>query len=144
MTDITSRVSISIAAPPSRVWEAITTPETIKSWFFGVDTETDWAVGSSIVHRGEYQGRPYEDRGTIVRIEPERLLVHTHWSPASGLSDEPEHYEEITWSIAERNGTTELTIDEVNLASEEAKTASERSWSMALGALKDLLEGRQN
>src|SRR5687767_6507873 len=60
--------TISIDASSARVWEALTTPEVIKEWFFGVDTETDWKVGSPIVHRGEYQGKPYEDKGSIVQI----------------------------------------------------------------------------
>ena len=51
--DITSEVSITIAASAARVWETLTTPAMIKKWFFGVDTETDWSEGSPIVHRGE-------------------------------------------------------------------------------------------
>lgn len=138
--ELTTEVSITIGAPPSAVWEALTDPELVRRWFFGVETETDWAEGSAIVHRGEYQGRPYEDRGTIVRVVPERLLVHTHWSPVSGLPDEPEHYQEVTWSLAERDGGTELTVREVNLPSETAKDVSEQGWRAALGALRDQLE----
>ena len=122
------------------VWDAITTPELIKQWFFGVDTETDWQPGSSIVHRGEWQGRPYEDKGEILRIEPPTLLVHTHWSDVSGRPDRPEHYEEVTWSLSERNGSTDLTVSERNLASEEAKAMSEQSWRTVLENLKSLLE----
>lgn len=140
-TGISTRASIMIDAPPSKVWEALTTPELIRGWFFGVDTETDWTVGSPIVHRGEYQGKPYKDRGTIVRFEPGRLLVHTHWSPLSGVSDRPEHYQEVSWSLSEHEGGTELVVSEVNLPSEEARAVSEKGWWSALAALRDLLEG---
>jgi uncharacterized protein YndB with AHSA1/START domain len=75
--DLTIEESISINAPITVVWEALTTPELIKRWFFGVDTETEWKPGGPIVHRGEYQGKPYEDRGIIVEIEPPRRLVRT-------------------------------------------------------------------
>jgi uncharacterized protein YndB with AHSA1/START domain len=138
--DLTTESWITIEATAARVWEALTTPELIKQWFFGVDTETDWKVGSAIVHRGEYQGKPYEDKGTILEFEPARLLVHTHWSPASGLPDSAENYQRVSWSLAERSGQTKLTITEVNLPSEEAKAVSEKSWTMALGNLKELLE----
>jgi uncharacterized protein YndB with AHSA1/START domain len=107
-----------------------------------VDTETDWKEGSPIVHRGEYQGRAYEDRGSIVKIEPPRLLVHTHWSPVSGLPDSPENYERVAWELAERGDGTELTIRESNLASEEARSTSEQGWKMALQNLKHILEDR--
>jgi len=140
-TGLETQASITIDAPPARVWEAMTTPDLIKQWFFGVDTETDWAEGSPIVHRGEFQGRPYEDRGTIVKVDPELLLVHTHWSPVSGSPDSPENYQEVSWGLSERpDGTTELTVSEVNLPSEEAKAVSERGWTTALGGLKTLLE----
>lgn len=139
-SELTTRISITIAAPRASVWEALTDPELIRRWFFGVETETDWAEGSSIVHRGEYQGRPYEDKGTILRFEPERLLVHSHWSPVSGLPDEPEHYQEVSWVLAEHGGRTVLTVSEVNLPSEKAREVSEQAWRTALGALRDLLE----
>ena len=139
-SDITTSASIEIRAPASRVWEALTTPDLIREWFFGVDTETDWREGSAIVHRGEYQGQSYEDKGTILTFEPEHRLVHTHWSPVSGLPDEPENHQEVTWGLTERDDATELTVSEVNVPSEEAKAVSEQAWEGALRGLKDLLE----
>jgi len=141
MGKIETSASVTIRASVQGVWEAITTPELIKRWFFGVDTETDWRPGSPIVHRGEWQGKPYEDKGEIVKIEPPRLLVHTHWSPMSGTPDDPEHYQEVTWSLAEQDSSTELTVSERNLPSDEAKAASDQSWPLVLGHLKELLEG---
>ena len=141
--DSDTRTSIMIDAPVPKVWLALTTPELIKQWFFGVDTETDWTEGSSIVHRGLYQGQPYEDKGTIVKIEPGRLLVHTHWSSVSGLPDRPENYQEVSWTLNDDGGKTELVITENNLPSEAAKERSEQGWSAALAALRDLLENRE-
>lgn len=141
-TDLSTRTTVSIGAPVEAVWAAITTPARIKEWFFGVDTRSDWTPGSELVHTGEWQGRPYEDQGTILRIEPPRLLVHTHWSAMSGRPDEPGNYEEVTWSLTDRDGGTELTVSETNLPSAEARSLSEQSWATALGRLKDLLEGR--
>jgi uncharacterized protein YndB with AHSA1/START domain len=132
--------SVTIDAPIGRVWEALTTPELIRRWFLGVDTDTDWRVGSPIVHRGEYLGRPYEDRGEILEIEPPRLLVHSHWSPVSGLPDLPENYQRVSWELSERHDATALTVREANLPSEDARETSEKSWRMVLGNLKNLLE----
>lgn len=138
--DLRTEQSTTIAAPIARVWEALTSPELIRQWFFGVDTETDWKKGSPIVHRGQYRGKPYEDRGEILEIAPPRLLVHSHWSPVSGLPDAPEHYERVSWELSEREDGTELTIREPNLASEEARATSEQSWRLVLENLKKLLE----
>jgi len=122
-------------------WRALTTPELIEQWFFGVETETDWEEGSPIVHRGEWQGKPYEDKGEIVRIEPPHLLVHTHWSDLSGKLDSPEHYQEVTWEVSARNGGSEVTVTEHNLPSDEAKEASDQAWSTVLQNLKAILQG---
>lgn len=140
--EISTSASITIVVPAVRVWEALTTPDLIERWFFGVRTETDWSVGSPIVHRGEYQGKPYEDKGTIVKVEPERRLVHTHWSPFSGLPDAPDNYQRVTWTLSDRDGETELTVEETNLPSEEAKSTSKQAWATALAALKELVEAR--
>ena len=140
MTDLRAGKSISIDAPIHEVWKAITTPELIKRWFFGVETETDWKPGSTLIHRGEWQGKPYEDRGTILKIEPPTLLVHDHWSEVSGLPDEPGNYQEVSWVLSERGTTTELTVAERNLPSEDARAASEQGWETALSGLKEMLE----
>lgn len=139
--DLSTEHSITIDAPALKVWDALTTPALIKEWFFGVDTVTDWNVGSPIIHRGEYQGQPYEDRGTILEFEPPRLLVHTHWSPGSGLPDAAENYQRVSWALSEGEGTTKLTITELNLPSDEARAVSEKSWQIVLDNLKRLVEG---
>lgn len=140
-TDLTTEHSIAIGVPAQAVWDALTTPEVIERWFFGVHTVTDWSEGSPIVHTGTWQGRPYEDRGTIVRFLPPTLLVHTHWSPLSGLPDVPEHHQGVRWALAESGRGTVLTVSETNLPSEEAKAASDRTWPVVLENLRRVLEG---
>jgi uncharacterized protein YndB with AHSA1/START domain len=140
MSDLDLRSSVSIKASPEDVWKALTTPELIKRWFFGVDTETDWRVGSPLVHRGVYQGKPYEDKGTVVEFDPPRILAHSHWSPASGQPDSPENYQLVRWELSPRDAETELTVTENNLPSDEARKASEQAWEQALNGLKQLLD----
>jgi uncharacterized protein YndB with AHSA1/START domain len=139
-TTTESTSSVRIDAPIEQVWQAVTTPTLIKEWFFGVDTEAEWKVGGVLVHRGDYQGRPYVDRGEILEFLPPRRLVHSHWSDVSGKPDRPENHEIVTWDLAERGDGTELTITERNLPSEEAVSTSESAWKAALDRLKALLE----
>ena len=138
LTEITS--STRIDAPIEGVWKAITTPSEIKQWFFGVETESDWRVGGDLVHRGEYGGKPYIDKGAILEFEPPRRMVHTHWSDVSGKPDTADNYQHVAWDLAERDGGTELTITERNLPSEEAADTSEKAWKTALESLKEVLE----
>src|SRR5258706_3209022 len=41
-------------------------PEILKQYYFGADIISDWKMGSSIIYKGEWQGKPYEDKGTIL------------------------------------------------------------------------------
>ena len=56
-----AKASVSIKVPPSKVWEALTTPRLTKQYFFGVDILTDWKPGSPIIYKGEWEGKPFED-----------------------------------------------------------------------------------
>lgn len=139
--NIVAEASITIRAPASKVWEALTKPELIKQYLFGSEVVTDWQVGSPIYYRGEWQGRSYEDKGTVLEVQRERRLVSTHWSPLSGVPDTPENYHTVTYLLAEHDGSTDVTIRQDNNASEEEKTHSEQNWQTVLAGLKKLVEG---
>ncbi len=137
----TATASTTINAPAFKVWEAITKPELIKKYLFGTDVVSDWKVGSPIVYRGEWQGKPFEDKGRILELVPGQRLVSTHWSPMSGVPDLPENYHKVTYQLSERDGKTDVTILQDNNASEEEKAHSEANWQAVLEGLKKLLEG---
>jgi uncharacterized protein YndB with AHSA1/START domain len=132
--------SITINAPAEKVWDAITAPAKRKMWFFGVDTHTDWNVGSPIRQTGEWQGKPYEDKGVIKTFEPRHKLVHTHWSSLSGRPDKPENYETVSIALAKRHGGTEVEVHEENVADARQEETSEQMWKQALGELKKVAE----
>jgi uncharacterized protein YndB with AHSA1/START domain len=138
--DLSSQKTILIDAFAEEVWDVLTRPELIRQWFFGVSTKTTWMEGTPIIHRGEYQGKPYEDRGEILRFDPPRLLSYSHWSTLSGLPDDKENYQQVTFSLAPKGRSTELTLMEQNLPSTEAKELSDKSWDAALDKLKDVAE----
>jgi uncharacterized protein YndB with AHSA1/START domain len=135
-----ARATATIDAPASKVWKALTDPALIKQYFFGVDVVSDWKVGSSIIYKGEWEGKAFEDKGRILQVEPEKLLVSTHWSPLSGVPDSPENYHTVSYELSGRNGTTVLTITQDNNATEEERQHSEGNWNMMLEGMKKLLE----
>ena len=99
MTKHIAHTQISIAASPDRVWTALTTPEMIKQFMFGADVHTDWKVGSPLTYTGEMQGKKYEEKGTIKKLEPGKVLAATHFSSMSGKPDVPENYALVTWQL---------------------------------------------
>lgn len=58
-----AKVSATINAPIAKVWDALVTPEIIKRYFFGTTVVSDWKEGSSIIWKGEWEGKTYQDKG---------------------------------------------------------------------------------
>ena len=137
----TAKATTTINAPASKVWDALTKPELIKEYLFGTEVTTDWQVGSPITYKGEWEGKTYEDKGEILQIEPEKLLVSTFWSSLEGLPDVPENYKTVHYELSPENGGTKLTITQDNNATQEEADHSEQNWNTVLGGMKKLLEG---
>ena len=135
-----AKATTTINAPASKVWEALTKPELIKKYLFGTEVTTNWKVGSPITYKGEWEGKAYEDKGKILKFEPEKTLVSTHWSPLSGVPDIPENYHTVKYELSEKDGKTDITILQDNNATEDEKAHSEHNWMTVLDGMKKLLE----
>jgi uncharacterized protein YndB with AHSA1/START domain len=135
----TAKATTTIEASASDVWAALTKPELIKQYLFDTEVISDWKVGSPITYKGEWQGKTFEDKGKILKIEPEKLLMSTHWSPLSGVPDSPENYHTVTYTLEQMGEGTEVTITQDNNSTEE-KVHSEENWKTVLGGLKKMLE----
>jgi uncharacterized protein YndB with AHSA1/START domain len=138
--NLIAKQSITINAPASKVWDALINPEMIKQYLFGTDAVSDWKVGSPITYKGSWDGKTYEDKGTVLNVVDEKLLESTYWSSMSGTSDAPENYKNVRYELIPINSGTTLMITQNNNATEEEKNHSEQNWRMVLNSLKELLE----
>jgi uncharacterized protein YndB with AHSA1/START domain len=140
-SNITGHTSIFIDAPVDKVWEALTTPELIKKYFFGTNAISDWKEGSSLKFTGEWEGKTYEDKGTILKSDRNRLFSYSYWSSMSGMEDKPENYAIVTYKLEDLGDEkTRLNIIQENIPDEKMKEHSEGNWMKVLEGLKDLLE----
>jgi uncharacterized protein YndB with AHSA1/START domain len=137
MTGYVAAAEIDIDAPAARVWEVLTSPDELKQLWFGADVETDWRVGSPITWTGEWEGKPYQDKGEILAVEPERLLQLTHFSPLTGQPDVPENYHTLTYTLT---GNTHLKLEQDNNRSEEEAEHSQGMWEMLVAKVKEAAE----
>ena len=137
---LTGAAGIRIDAPVSKVWEALTTPSLIKQYFFGTNAIPDWKEGSPLIFKGEWEGKKYEDKGTILKMAPPKLFRYTYWSSMSGIEDNPENYVTITYELSEKNKGTFLTVKQENIRDEKMRQHAEENWNKVLADLKRLLE----
>jgi len=136
-----AKAETTIKATISKVWDAFVNPVIIKKYMFGTEVSSSWFEGSKIIWKGEWEGKPYEDKGVILKLHPPTTFQFSHFSPLSGLRDSPENYHTVTIQLAEKaNGITVVTLTQDNNPTEKEKDESTKNWSMMLESLKKLLE----
>lgn len=136
----TATSQILVQATPGEVWKALTTPALIKQYMMGADVHSTWEVGSPLVYTGSYQGKPYEEKGIIQKLEPGKLLQATHFSASSGKEDKPENYALVTWQLEARGSATQVTVSQDNIPNEQGVQASQKNWQSVLEGLKKTVE----
>jgi uncharacterized protein YndB with AHSA1/START domain len=128
-----------IKARPSIVFDALTTPEGIASWW-GPDegpvlaAETDPRVGGHFrVRFRMVDGSEHESTGEYLEVvKPERLSVSWRWT--GGAEDPGESLVEIRLRAVSEG--TELTLTHSRLHDEETCRSHEDGWTGALGKLE--------
>ena len=140
-TNLIARASININAPGDKVWNALVNPEAIRQYMFGTTVVSDWRPGSPIVWKGEWQGKPYADKGVILQLQPGRMIQYSHFSPLSGLPDKPENYHRVTVELTPDGSQTRVDLAQDNNESEDDRVHSQANWEMMLESLRKFLEG---
>jgi uncharacterized protein YndB with AHSA1/START domain len=107
---------------------------------FGTTVVSDWQEGHPILWRGEWEGKPYEDKGVILISQPEKKLAYTHFSSRSGLPDVPENRHTVTIELSMDGDRTKVVLTQDHSASEKEQHESEANWKDVLNGLRKLLE----
>lgn len=103
--------TITINAPASKVWDALVNPEQTKKYMFGCEAISDWKKGSSLIWKGQYEGKEMIFvKGTIVNIQPEKQLAYTVIDPNGTLPDVPENYLTVTYDLQSTGNQTTFTV----------------------------------
>jgi uncharacterized protein YndB with AHSA1/START domain len=130
---------ISIDAPISKVWEALTKKEQIAKWLMPSD-DFELKAGVTFNMLGKSKGIEYPHICTIKEIVPEKKLSYT-WAVKDKLSDTL-----VTYELEEHNGKTKLTLthsgwDKVTLNKEGATREDyNNGWEQVIPGLKKYVE----
>ena len=133
--------SVTIDAPRSSVWTALVEPAQVTKYMHGTHLETDWRVHGPITWSGEWQGKAYQDKGTVLEVEPQHRLRYTHWSPMGGSPDTPENYHTVTVDLSDEGDRTKLTLTQDNNPTQaDADQMARNNWAPMLDGLKSTAE----
>jgi uncharacterized protein YndB with AHSA1/START domain len=127
-----------IRTTPEKLWAALTTPEFMKRYWFGMNIETDWKTGSS--WKLVFPDGRVADIGEIVEIEkPKRLVLK--WRNEFRRELHEEGYARCDIDIEQAGEAVKLTIThEIDKPDSKLIGAVSVGWPKILSSLKTLLE----
>ena len=141
MTEHVATANTTVDADPDRVWQAMTDPKLVAQYMMGSEVASDWQPGSPITWSGEWQGKPYQDKGEVLQAEPGRLLEVTHYSPMTGADDVPENYHTVRYELSPSGDGTAVKLTQDGCDSAKQAEEFSRNWQGMLDGLKKVAEG---
>ena len=132
--------TVLIKATAEKVWDAITKPEAVKHWQYGSDVATDWQPRSSIRFTTGWEGKVFEQWGTVLEMAPNRLVRYNLFAPRPDLEDLPENYFIMSYELTPVNNATLLTITQDDNRPGAVQEAPQNEENPVLAALKAYAE----
>lgn len=129
---------IYIAAPPQKVWDALTDGETVRPWWANTQHDSTFRPGDAITYR---RNGGVDVRGEILERNEPTSLTYTFHVEGPG----PQHDEGptmVTYELQPSGANTMLKITHTNFkAGSRVRTAISNGWPAVLSSLKSVLEG---
>ncbi len=140
--------SITINASIAAVWNALVNPAQTKKYMFGCEALSDWKPGSSLLWRGNYEGKEMDFvTGYIVEIKTEKHLIYTVIDPFATYDKTPENHLNVIYDLTTEGSNTILTVTQNGFenAAEGEKRYKDvynngEGWNPILLAIKNLVE----
>jgi uncharacterized protein YndB with AHSA1/START domain len=131
--------TIYIASTPEKVWQALTTAEFSRKYFFGNSVEVDLRVGGAYLVRTP--DGSLHISGEVIECEPLKKLAVTFNVNWPGLVEKlgPTL---VTYEIEEASDAVRLTMTEAHdrPLSDDILEGGRQGWPAILSSLKSLLE----
>ena len=135
----TTVYTIYIAATPERVWEALTTAELSRQYFFGNAVEIDLRVGGAFIARAP--DGSLHIGGEVFECDPPRKLTVSFNVNWPGLIEQlgPTL---VSYEIEQAGSAVRLTMTESHdrPISDDILSGGRAGWPAMLSSLKSLLE----
>ena len=123
------------------LWAALTTSEFMKKYWFGMNFETDWKVGSP--WKLIFPDGRIADTGEIVEVDRPRRIV-LKWRNELRPELTGEGYARCSIELEPQDGAVKLTISHtIERADSKLIEAVSGGWPRILSNLKSLLETGQ-
>lgn len=144
MTPFSIYKQISIDAPPSIIFDALTNSDKIVQYYPLKEVRSTWEVGSEIILEGSNGDRDFTDFGTIEILLPDRKFQYSYWSDNHGTARVEENYLTICYTLHKTDNKTNLELEHKNLKSETMYLQMLDVWDFLLSKLKQYVEQKRS
>lgn len=107
-----------------------------------IEIFTDWQIGKPIITKGFHHVK-FENTGTVLKFEPNKVLSYNYLSSISNLPDEPESYTTIEFRLEPKSNQTLLKVCVSNFPTETIFKHLDFYWNTTLEIIKKQIE-KQN
>jgi len=130
--------AVSIRTTPEKLWEALTTPDLTRKYWFGYRLEADWSVGSTWKLTSS-EGQVHA-AGEIVEIDRSRRIVLT-WQDEIRPELTAEGYSHCTIDLEPKEDAVMLTITQsIDHSDSKLIALVATSWPKVVSNLKSFVE----
>jgi uncharacterized protein YndB with AHSA1/START domain len=151
ITDVQDAVvtEIEIAAPPQRVFAAITDAKQMKRWWISpICDETLWEMDARVGGKWGFSTTPatksingvneFKCHGEILELQPPKLLVYT-W--IANWNDRPESKTVVRWELTPTPAGTRVKVTHSGLAGQKVvRELYQGGWPGVVDGLKKFVE----
>jgi uncharacterized protein YndB with AHSA1/START domain len=129
---------IFIRTTPEKLWQALTSPEFTRRYWYASSCDSDWTPGSP--WRLVAPDGRVTDSGEVIECEPPRRYA-VSWRHELGKDLGSEGYSRMSCEIEPQGTSVKLTvIHEIDRPDSKLIGAVSRGWPHILSSLKTLLE----
>jgi uncharacterized protein YndB with AHSA1/START domain len=131
--------TIYIASTPEKVWEALTSAEFSRKYFFGFAVDAELKIGGAFIVRAP-DGSAHIS-GEVIECDPPRKLTVT-WNVNWPALVEKLGPTLVTYEIARAGETVRLTLTEAHdrPIEDDILSGGRQGWPAILSSLKSLME----
>lgn len=130
-----------IRTTPDKLWEALTSPEFTRKYWFGIWQDCAWTVGAS--WKLVFSDGRVADAGEVLEIDPPKRLV-LKWRNEFRPELHEEGFSRATFDLEQMDEVVKLTIvHEIDRTGSKFIEAVSGGWPVILSSLKSLLETGQ-
>lgn len=129
-----------IRTTPEKLWDALTTPEFTRQYWFNIDVVSDWKVGSQVAYMKDGEAKM---KGKVLIADKPNVLSYTFHEEKTEAAVEPPTKVVLTIEQQPNSDVCKLTVVHNDFVENSKHRPSiSQGWPMVLSSLKTLLESK--